>query len=308
MSFPLVTINILSFNRKDELKFTLSKVFEQDYHNIEVIVVDNASSDGTREMVKSEFPDVILIELEKNIGIAGWNKGFEIAKGEYVLVLDDDSYPEKGTIDAGTKTLLSDESVAVVGFTIYNSYFGLIENNQEYIASKGKTIETIGFIGCGALIKKSIFLEFGGFEKSIFLYFNELEFSIRVRNFGYRILFEPQKKVIHSYSLTQRDEKVNKNVFINERRFEHTFRSYFIFQYLHFDLQYFLKYSVKLILSKFYIALKLGFINTYFLTLFSIFTLIFALKDRRNPVSIDIQKEFNYANLKFKDLYVYYPD
>ena len=85
---PLVTVNILSFNRKDELRNTLTKVYEQDYKNIEVIVVDNASSDGSPEMVKNEFPKVQLIQLEKNIGIAGWNEGFEIAKGEYVLVLD----------------------------------------------------------------------------------------------------------------------------------------------------------------------------------------------------------------------------
>jgi len=67
---PLVTVNILSYNRKDELRFTLTKVYEQDYKNIEVIVVDNASSDGTLEMVEEEFPNVKLIKLDKNIGIA----------------------------------------------------------------------------------------------------------------------------------------------------------------------------------------------------------------------------------------------
>ena len=51
----LVTVNILSFNRKDELRNTLTKVYEQDYKNIEVIVVDNASSDGSSAMVKKEM-------------------------------------------------------------------------------------------------------------------------------------------------------------------------------------------------------------------------------------------------------------
>ena len=86
---PLVTVNILSFNRRDYLKITLEKVFEQSYKNIEVFVVDNASTDGTIEMVKKEFPQVRLIQLKKNIGIAGWNEGFKNAKGEFVLVLDD---------------------------------------------------------------------------------------------------------------------------------------------------------------------------------------------------------------------------
>ncbi|HSL90776.1 MAG TPA: glycosyltransferase [Ignavibacteriaceae bacterium] len=67
---PLVSVNILSYNRKDELRNTLQKVFEQDYKNIEVIVVDNASNDGSDDMVKQEYPDAQLIQLKKNIGIA----------------------------------------------------------------------------------------------------------------------------------------------------------------------------------------------------------------------------------------------
>ena len=55
MNNPLVTVNILSFNRKDELRITLTKVFEQDYKNIEVIVVDNASTEVSPEMVEKEF-------------------------------------------------------------------------------------------------------------------------------------------------------------------------------------------------------------------------------------------------------------
>ncbi len=70
---PLVTVNILSFNRKDELRNTLTKVYEQDYKNIEVIVVDNASSDGSAEMVKNEFPEVQLIQLAKKY----WNRRME---------------------------------------------------------------------------------------------------------------------------------------------------------------------------------------------------------------------------------------
>ncbi|MEO8232502.1 MAG: glycosyltransferase, partial [Ignavibacteriota bacterium] len=60
---PLVTVNILSFNRKDELRNTITKVYEQDYKNIEVIVVDNASSDDSAEMVRTEFPEVQLIQM-----------------------------------------------------------------------------------------------------------------------------------------------------------------------------------------------------------------------------------------------------
>ncbi len=307
-SNPLVTVNILSFNRRDELRITLNKVFEQDYKNIEVIVVDNASSDGTQEMVKNEFLNVNLIELEQNIGIAGWNKGFEAAKGEYVLVLDDDSYPEFGTIEAGINRIIADDTIAVIGFTIFNSRFNIIENWYEYNESNGKIISSLGFIGCGALINKKTFLDLGGFEEKIFLYFNELEFSIRARNKGFKILYEPQYKVVHLYSLQQRKGKHKVKLFINERRFEHTFRSYFIYQFLHFSTKHFLKYSGKLVLSKLYIALKLGFLSSYFKTLLSLLPVIYSVRDRREPVLEEVQREYGFGNLKFNDLYVYHSD
>jgi len=305
---PLVTVNILSFNRKEELRFTLTKVFEQDYKNIEVIVVDNASSDGTQEMVKTEFPNVNIIELKKNIGIAGWNKGFEAAKGEYVLVLDDDSYPDNGTIQAGIEIITNDKKVSVIGFAIYNSHFQKIENDEYYHCSSKSVREVSGFIGCGAIIRRNHFLKLGGFDPMIFLYYNELEFSIRSMNAGYKLLFDPNHKVNHTYSLSQRNEKLDKNVFIGKRRFEHTFRSYFIYLFKNFNLRYSLKYSIKLVLSKLYIAIRLGFIPSFFTSLFFIFSQLFSTNIKRNPVAISIQKQYNYGNLKFNDLYIYRAD
>jgi len=305
---PLVTINILSFNRKDELSHTLTKVFEQDYKNIEVIIVDNASSDGTQQMVKTEFPDVNLIELKENIGIVGWNKGFEVAKGEYVFVLDDDSYPENGTIQAGVNLITKDNKISVIGFTIYNSYFQKIENDEYYQCSSKMVSEVTGFIGCGAIIRKTHFLELGGFDSKIFLYYNELEFSIRSRNTGYKVLFDPNHKVNHTYSLSQRNEKIDKNIFIGKRRFEHTFRSYFIYLYKNFNLSYFLKYSLKLVLSRFYISLRLGFFPSFLSSFLFIVCLSFSSNIKREPVSVSIQKQYNFGNLKFNDIYVYRSD
>jgi GT2 family glycosyltransferase len=300
-----VSVNILSFNRKEDLRFTLKKILEQDYKNIEIIVVDNSSTDGTREMVKTEFPNVKLIELKKNIGIAGWNKGFEAAKGEYVLVLDDDSYPDNGTISSGINLMLKDEKIAVVGFAIYNYQFNKIENDEYYQKQSREVEEVSAFIGCGAMIRRKYFLDLGGFDPVIFLYFNELDFSIRAKNAGYKILFEPNHRVNHTYSMLQRKEKVDANVFIGRRRFEHTFRSYFIFLHKNFSFIYFLKYSVKLILSIFYIAIRLGFLSTFFKIFLENISLIFKAELKRNPVAIDMQREYNFGNFKFNDIYVY---
>ena len=149
---PLVTVNILSFNRKDELRNTLTKVYEQDYKNIEVIVVDNASSDGSSEMVKSEFPEVQLIQMTKNIGIAGWNEGFKVAKGEYVLVLDDDAYPAKNAITLSLDEFESDDTLACITLNLID-----VNTKDFYCGNwlpkdkKNRMVWPV-FIGCGFIV------------------------------------------------------------------------------------------------------------------------------------------------------------
>ncbi len=221
MNNPLVTVNILSFNRKDELRITLTKVFEQDYKNIEVIVVDNASTDGTQEMVKEEFPQVKLIELEENIGIAGWNKGFEIAKGEYVLVFDDDSYPEESTIKIGLEKLNLRPNTKIIALNVYNTKLKFYEtkNYSEYPFS---------FIGCGAIIKKDLIDEIGGYNRLYFLYHNELDLSIRCLNCGYKIFFAKDANIIHNLSPKNRNSN-NIQPLIGSIRYTNYYYSYMIF-------------------------------------------------------------------------------
>lgn len=187
---PLVTVNILSFNRKDELRNTLTKVFEQDYKNIEVIVVDNASSDGSSEMVKNEFPAVQLIKIQKNIGIAGWNEGFKVAKGEYVLVLDDDSYPEKIALVKVVNILSENIKVGIVALNIFDKSRNIYETKDFIPPFKD-------FIGCGALIRGECVDKIGGFDSRFFIYAHETDFSIRVLNAGYLIDYCKDAMVFH---------------------------------------------------------------------------------------------------------------
>lgn len=218
----LVSVNILSYNRKEDLRHTLTKVYEQDYKNIEVIVVDNASSDGSQKMVEQEFPSVKLIKLTANIGIAGWNKGFEIAKGEYVLVLDDDSYPKKNAILKGMQILTKDKSVGILAFQV-------IENNDLSFNSD-KLLDAINFIGCGALIRNEVFYNIGYFNKDLFIYFHEVEFSMRVLNFGYKIKKCTDAVVFHKNPLYIHNMVSNNKIYYD-------IRNQLIIIYLYFPLR-----------------------------------------------------------------------
>jgi GT2 family glycosyltransferase len=198
MNQPLVTVNILSFNRRDDLRITLQKVFEQDYKNIEVVVVDNNSSDGSVEMVKSDYPAVQIIELKQNIGIAGWNEGFKEARGEYVLVLDDDSYPRNGSILSCLEPMKKHRTCGIVSALVYNCRNNCIEKNWRIHD------ELRSFKGSGSLIRTDIFSSVGMFSEKLFLYYHEMEFAMRVIDHNYKI-YEAEDAIIdHNESLKNR--------------------------------------------------------------------------------------------------------
>ena len=85
-----VTIAILNYQRRDALRRALEAARAQRYAPLEVLAVDNASTDGSQEMVRDEFPDVHLVALPENIAAAARNEGVRAAKGEIVFTLDND--------------------------------------------------------------------------------------------------------------------------------------------------------------------------------------------------------------------------
>src|SRR3954451_13295931 len=93
---PRVTLAILAYNRRDAVCDTLRKMLEDlDYPGeLEPIVVDNASTDGTHELIAKEFPDVDVIRTERNLGASAWNRALAAGTGDWFLILDDDCYLE----------------------------------------------------------------------------------------------------------------------------------------------------------------------------------------------------------------------
>ncbi len=287
MNEPLVTVNILSFNRKDDLRLTLQKVFEQDYQNIEVVVVDNASTDGTLEMVKNEFSSIQLIQLQKNIGIAGWNEGFKIARGEFILVLDDDSYPDKNSIKELVQTAQSDKHIGVVGSKIKNLLTGRIE----IPGNEGD--RWFSFIGCGALIRKDIFTSIGLFSETLFLYFHEIDFSFRLKDSGYKINLSQNSVIFHSNS--PKNRSYLKNIFIDQRKIYYDIRntiflllSYFSFDKIAFRL-------IRVIVGRIYFGIKNHLFLKIILGIADGIKLFIFSKNKPSTLKLETQEYFKYG-------------
>jgi GT2 family glycosyltransferase len=192
-ALPTVSIVFLVYNRREELRESLRRMTrESDYpaELVDVIVVDNASEDGASEMVRGEFGDVQLITREVNCGISGWNDGFAVATGEYVLVLDDDCYlpPHglRGAVDAARE-----HEADLVSFGVVSSEDPTLRFDHQYRTG------LLTFWGCAALIRRAALDEAGYYDPEIFVWAHEVEFMLRFYDAGFRHVHMPDLLAYH---------------------------------------------------------------------------------------------------------------
>ncbi len=233
---PLVSIVLICWNRKDEVIDTLQHLKELDYENYEIILIDNASTDGTYERIKKDFPDILIKKLNYNIGISAYNIGFNLAKGEYIIVLDDDSYPDKNSINFLVERLKKNpEDVAIINFKVINTH-----NNQ--CATKDWPKNITSFWGCGVCIKKEFIDKFGGYDENLFLYRNELEMGLRALQNGYRIIHDDKIVAYH---------KITPNRYLNKRTFYYVSVNDIYISYKYFPFFYMLDHLAYILIRTF---------------------------------------------------------
>ena len=190
---PTVSIVFLVYNRREELRTSLRNMLaESDYPRgrVDVIVVDNASDDGSAEMVQDEFPDVRLIRRDRNCGVSGWNDGFAVAAGDYVLALDDDCYmPRDGLRRAVEAAQAQEADLVSFGVTALD--------RPDYRFNASYRTGLLSFWGCAVLIRRPVLDELEGYDPQIFVWANELEFMVRFFDRGFRHLHLPDLVAVH---------------------------------------------------------------------------------------------------------------
>ncbi|MBI4378768.1 MAG: glycosyltransferase family 2 protein [Nitrospinae bacterium] len=220
----MVSVIILTWNRKDDLIETITELLKSTYiyrnqdtppsspplkrggvGGMEIIVVDNGSDDGTDVAIRERFHNVIFKGLEKNIGIAGYNVGMKMAKGEYIVLLDSDSYPDRNAIERMVNIFESDCQIGVVAFDIHKpSAFSpqLSVSTKPFDLKKVRDI--YGYNGAGVGIKRECLKKAGYLFEPYFLYFNEQDHAFRILNTGYKIKSHPEVVVYHRSSAISR--------------------------------------------------------------------------------------------------------
>jgi GT2 family glycosyltransferase len=201
----LISIVFLNYNRLSETKKTVNKLLQcknqLDY--IEIIAVDNGSTDGTRQYLSELGESIRTVLLDRNYGIEGYNRGFELSQGDVIIVLDDDSHIDTNTIERARETFSKEHNLGILAFKIVN------ENGERFntwhVPAQDKYQESFAFVGCGFAIRKNIFKEIGFYPREFFLYHNEIAVAINVKLLGYKIIFDPLCIAIHRTGGQQRD-------------------------------------------------------------------------------------------------------
>jgi len=193
VSAPTVSIVFLVFNRCEELRLSLRKMLHESTYpadRLEVIVVDNASSDGSSEMVRAEFPDVRLITRGENCGVSAWNDGFAIATGDWVLQLDDDCYLPPDGLERAVQAAQAHEADLA-------SFAVVVAHDPTYRFDLKYRTGLLTYWGCAVLMRREVVQELGGYDPGIFVWANELEFMLRFFDRGYRHVHVPEIVAIH---------------------------------------------------------------------------------------------------------------
>lgn len=211
-----VSIIIVNYNAGHFLQKAVDKVAAQTDTNYELIMLDNASTDGSIEALKTDhIPNYKLIALNENIGFAaGNNLAAKQAKGEWIALLNPDTEAEPDWLAAfRNATEIHPDTVMFAGATINTSnpdimdgagdcYFGFGIPWRGGYGRPRSELPGIGecFSACGAsaLIHRNTFLDIGGFDERFFCYCEDVDLGFRLRLEGHRCIFWPDA-LIHHY-------------------------------------------------------------------------------------------------------------
>jgi hypothetical protein len=206
---PTVSAVIPNFQRKKDLREALEAIKAQSYPIMEIIIVDNNSTDGTREMVETEFPEVELIQSPHNIIIQALNIGAKTARGDIILHQDNDGVLEPDAVEKMIRVFASDPRIAVVycknvyydSGEVFNAlrWFTEEENNSDGV------FDTPSFHGNGAMMRRDVLEEVDYIEPEILLYQFERNISAKAIDRGYRIVYHPAAVIRHKISKEVRD-------------------------------------------------------------------------------------------------------
>jgi len=218
MPLPYVIFVILNTNRRDDTMACLDSIRKNTYQNYKTLVLDNASTDGSIDAIHATFPEVEIIALQQNLGYAGNNNvGVRAAmaqEADWVFVLNEDTNLAPDCLEQLVVIGESDPHIGIVGPMVYHhdeptiiqSAGGALGSdwNSRHLGQneadtgqfpKPHDVEWIS--GCAILVRRQVIEQVGALDDEFFYYWEEVEWCLRARERGWRIVHIPQAKLWH---------------------------------------------------------------------------------------------------------------
>jgi len=213
---PNVSAIIVNYNGSEVLGPCIDSVLSQSVPVAELIVVDNASSDGSPDSIPDRYPGVRLIRLPENSGYAAAaNRGIECSSSELIALLNNDLILDRFWLENlleevkepwsfwASKILFSSDpgriDSAGDGMAVIGSGFKIGHGEPEHLYSSPR--EVFGACGAAALYHRDLLTRIGGFCEEFFLIYEDVDLSFRARLRGFRCLFVPSARVYHRVNL-----------------------------------------------------------------------------------------------------------
>lgn len=260
LKYPKAAIIILNFNSYKQTIECIKSVKNITYPNYKIIVVDNNSKDDSVLMIKSCFPEIILLKSEENSGYAsGNNLGIKFAlddNSEFLCILNNDVAVDKNFLEPVIETLINDKQAAAAGPSIcfygqndiiqamggkINLYTGLSSlkfKGRKHTEIKDNLYDVDYLGGACFVVKADILKKFGLIPENYFLFYEETEFFLNIKRHGFRLLCIRDSKVYHKVSGTISKYKglsyffLNRNRILFMRRNAKVYHKFFFFFYI----------------------------------------------------------------------------
>lgn len=213
-----VSVIIVNWNGKRHLEECLDSLVRQSYSDLEIIMVDNASTDGSVEFVRANYPQVIVIENKTNMGFSGGNNlGIARSSGKYLFLLNNDTVVDEGCISELVRVIEEKGEDCIGVFPKVNFYdepmfinsYGVVWNWKYYwrdnriglldIGQYTVPERIFGAIFPALLVRKDAFAAIGMFDDYFFSYGEDFDICYRANIMGYNFYLAPSARVLHKY-------------------------------------------------------------------------------------------------------------
>ncbi len=241
---PLVSVVVANWNGRPYLERCLASLVTQTYPAVEIIVVDNGSTDGSVAWLAESYPAVAVIPNTENRGFAAAsNQGIAQARGAYVVLLNNDAWAEPQWLAALVAAAESDARVGMVASLM------LLADRPEVVDSAGICVDRCGIswdragglsaayrgllslavfgpsAGAG-LYRRELFEDVGGFDEDFFAYLEDVDLAWRARRRGWQVAYAPAARVYHVHSGTSRPGSALKTFWLARNKIELIVKNY----------------------------------------------------------------------------------